>query len=130
MRRASKTGRAVNRMNRADAEQYIRETYQAEPDFPWRTHPHFAVFRHGGNRKWFALLMEVSKKKLGLPGDGALDVLNVKCDPVLLGSLLGERGFFPAYHMNKENWISILLDGTVSADEIKPLLELSYQLTR
>lgn len=41
-----------------------------------------------------------------------------------------KEGFFPAYHMNKENWISILLDGTVSADEIKPLLELSYQLTR
>ena len=37
---------------------------------------------------------------------------------------------FLEHHMNKENWISILLDGTVSADEIKPLLELSYELTR
>lgn len=59
-----------------------------------------------------------------------IDVLNIKCDPMMIGSLRMKEGFFPAYHMNKENWISILLDGTVSADEIKPLLELSYQLTR
>lgn len=49
---------------------------------------------------------------------------------MMIGSLRMKEGFFPAYHMNKENWISILLDGTVSADEIEPLLELSYQLTR
>ena len=116
-------------MNRADAEQYIRETYRTDPDFPWRTHPHFAVFRHGGNRKWFALLLEVPKKKLGLPGDGALDVLNVKCDPVLLGSLLGERGFFPAYHMNKTNWITVALDGTAADEIIRVLLDRSHAAT-
>ena len=121
-------GRRIG-MNRAEAERYIRETYRTEPDFPWRTHPHFAVFRHGGNRKWFALLLEVPKKKLGLPGDGALDVLNVKCDPVLLGSLLGERGFFPAYHMNKTNWITVALDGTAADEIIRVLLDRSHAAT-
>ena len=77
-----------------------------------------------------ALVIEVNAKKLGLQEDKTVDVLNIKCDPMMIGSLRMKEGFFPAYHMNKENWISILLDGTVSADEIKPLLELSYQLTR
>ncbi|WP_197682114.1 MmcQ/YjbR family DNA-binding protein [Phoenicibacter congonensis] len=75
-------------------------------------------------------MVEVNAKKLGLQEDKTVDALNIKCDPMMIGSLRMKEGFFPAYHMNKENWISILLDSTVSADEIKPLLELSYQLTR
>ena len=75
-------------------------------------------------------MVEVNAKKLGLQEDKTVDVLNILCDPMMIGSLRMKEGFFPAYHMNKENWISILLDSTVSADEIKPLLELSYQLTR
>ena len=85
---------------------------------------------NANNKKCFALVIEVNAKKLGLQEDKTVDVLNIKCDPMMIGSLRMKEGFFPAYHMNKENWISILLDGTVSADEIKPLLELSYQLTR
>ena len=53
-------------------------------------------------------------------------VLNVKCDPILIGSLRREPGFLPAYHMSKDSWISILLDGTVPDDRIMPLLSMSY----
>ena len=76
------------------------------------------------NKKWFALVVEINARKLGLAEDKTVDVLNIKCDPMMIGSLRMKEGFFPAYHMNKENWISILLDGTVSGDEIKPWLEL------
>ena len=76
------------------------------------------------------MVVEINARKLGLPEDKTVDVLNIKCNPMMIGSLRMKEGFFAAYHMNKENWISILLDGTVSADEIKPLLELRYQLTR
>ena len=85
---------------------------------------------NANNKKWFALVIEINARKLGLTEDKTVDVLNIKCDPMIIGSLRMKEGFFPAYHMKKENWISILLDGTVSADEIKPLLELSYQLTQ
>ena len=44
--------------------------------------------------------------KIGLTGEGEVDILNVKCDPILSGSLRMQPGFFPAYHMNKEKWIS------------------------
>ena len=109
-------------------ETIAKEIYGAEPDYPWNDWN--CVLRHKNNKKWFALVIEVNAKKLGLQEDKTVDVLNIKCDPMMIGSLRMKEGFFPAYHMNKENWISILLDGTVSADEIKPLVEFSYQLTR
>ena len=86
--------------------------------------------RHKNNKKGFALVVEINTRKLGLAEDKTVDVLNIKCNPMMIGSLRMKEGFFSAYHMNKENWISILLDGTVSADELNPLLELNYQLIR
>ena len=62
-------------------------------------------------------------------GEGILEIVNLKCDPVLVGSLRSEPGFFPAYHMNKENWISVALDGSVPDSKIKMLLDLSYDAT-
>lgn len=116
-------------MNRAELEAYILETYHAEADTPWIKYPDNKVFRHSNNRKWFALLMRVPKSSLGLRGDGALDVVNLKCDPVLIGSFLMEPGFFPAYHMSKEHWITAALDGSVPDEKVKTLLDLSYSAT-
>jgi len=116
-------------MNQTQWQQFISEMYGVCPEHPWVKYPNYAVFRHVGNRKWFALLMDVPKEKLGLSGKESVDVLNVKCDPLLIGSLRKEAGFFPAYHMNKASWISIALDGTVSDETIRRLLELSYTLT-
>ncbi len=73
--------------------------------------------------------MDVPKEKLGAPGDGMLSVVNVKCDPVMIGGLLTEPGFFPAYHMNKDNWITIALDGSADPEKLKILLDMSYNRT-
>ncbi len=117
-------------MNRAEWETYILETYQAEGDFPWARYPDYEVFRHGSNQKWFALVMEIPREKLGLPGDGNLAVMNLKCGPALVGALRSETGFFPAYHMSKDSWITAALDGTVADDQLKALLDVSYDLTK
>lgn len=99
-------------MDRKGLEQLIFDTYSVEPDYPWMDTPESAVFRHAANRKWFALVTTVSKSKLGLPGQQPVDIVNLKCDPILIGSLQAEPGFYPAYHMNKENWITAALDGS------------------
>ena len=72
---------------------------------------------------------ELPKDKLGLRGTEPLDVVNFKCDPILIGSLRGEPGIFPAYHMNKEQWLTAALDGSVSDEQIKMLLDMSYEAT-
>ena len=114
---------------RAQVFRYAAEQYGTLPEYPWARLPDHAVLRRQNNRKWFALLMPVGRDKLGLPGDGMVDVLNVKCDPLLTGALRREPGILPAYHMNKDKWISVLLDGTVPQEEIFRLIDLSYQLT-
>lgn len=116
-------------MNRNELESFIKETYNADANYPWPKYPNYEVFRHSSNQKWFALIMDVPKSKLGLHGTETLDVVNFKCAPLLIGSLREESGFFPAYHMNKDSWITVALDGSVSDDKIKMLLDISYQVT-
>ena len=117
-------------MNREELEAYILNHYSTEADYPWADTSRAAVFRHAGNRKWFALVMEVPRDKLGLAGTEKLDIVNFKCDPILISSLRGETGIFPAYHMNKASWITASLDGSVQAKTIELLLDVSYELTK
>lgn len=116
-------------MNRMELEKYIQDNYNIEPDYPWVKYPNYEVYRHGNNKKWFALVMDVPKNKLGLQGEDILEIVNFKCDPILLGSLLNEKGFFPAYHMSKVSWISVALDGSVGDEQIKILLDMSFNAT-
>ena len=116
-------------MNRKELESYISDKYSIEPEYPWAKMPTFAVFRHSDNKKWFAVNMTITKDKLGLDNTKNIDVVNLKCDPLLMGSVLNEWGIFPAYHMNKTHWISVALDGSVEEDKVKWLLDLSYDLT-
>ena len=81
-------------MKRDELETFIIETYNADRDYPWLKYPNYEVFRHCNNQKWFALIMDVPKKKLGLQGEELLDVVNFKCDSLLIGSLRSEVGFF------------------------------------
>ena len=116
-------------MKRGEWKEYIAGTYGVEPDFPWARFPNHMVFRHEQNRKWFALLMSIPGSKLGIQGDHTVDILNLKCDPLLTGSLRREPGFYPAYHMNKETWITAALDGSAEEERIKQLLHMSFYLT-
>lgn len=106
--------------------QHIQDRYAAEPEHLWARYPNYAVFRQPASRKWFAAVMDVAKKSLDMIGDGTADVMDVRCGPVLAGSLLAQDGFLPAYHMSKSSWISVLLDETVPDEQIFPLIELSY----
>ena len=114
-------------MERQQVFDFVKRSYGTEPDYPWADWN--AVLRHRENRKWYGVILEVGRQKLGLPGSGEVDVLNVKCDPRLVGALRTQEGFHEAYHMNKEKWISIRLDGSVSESEIRSLLAMSYDLT-
>lgn len=116
-------------MDRKELEQFILDNYNCNTDYPWIKYPSFEVFRHINNKKWFALIMDISKDKLGLESNEIISVVNFKCDPILIGSLLREKGFFPAYHMSKNSWITVALNNSVDNDKIKMLLDLSYQLT-
>ena len=106
--------------------EHLQDAYSAEAEHLWAQYPEYSVFRHPASRKWYALIMDIPQNKLGLPGEQRVDVLDIKCNPIMVGSLLAEKGYFPAYHMSKKSWISILLDGSVPDEEIALLLEMAY----
>ncbi len=116
-------------MNVVDLEKYIQSSYGAEPEHLWFDAPNYTVFRHGDNKKWFAIIMDVPKNKLGLLGKEIVYIVNFKCLPLMIDAFCSQKGFFPAYHMSKTNWLTVALDGSVSDDTIKMLLDTSFKLT-
>lgn len=116
-------------MNRSELEKFISDNYVCTSDFPWMQYPSFRVFRHSNNKKWFAVIMDIPKNKIGLPSDDIISVVNLKSDPIMVGSLLRENGFFPAYHMTKNSWITVALDGSADDEKIKMLLDMSFEAT-
>ncbi len=106
---------------------FVKCRWQTVPDLPWGD-PDSAVLRHADNRKWYALLMRLPASRLGLDSPEPVEVLNLKCDPVLIGSLRGQNGVYPAYHMNREHWISVLLRDAPEA-LVCELIEMSFALT-
>ncbi|MOA46620.1 hypothetical protein D3C78_1691540 [compost metagenome] len=73
--------------------------------------------------------MSVDRTKLNLKGSGEVQILDVKCPPEQIGTLRQQAGFIPAYHMNKEHWISAVLDGTIADEHLFELLDASFELT-
>lgn len=116
-------------MNRKQLEEYITETYNAKAEHPWAPDTMHTVFRHVNNRKWFAVVMEIPKTKLGINEDGMINIVNLKCDPIMTGSFLAEEGIFPAYHMSKTHWLSVAIDGRANEERLKLLLDISFDLT-
>lgn len=117
-------------MTRTGLEAYIESTFGITADYPFTGDFVTAVFRHTGNRKWFAIAMRIPRSKLGMNGDAPIDVVNVKCDPEILHSFHDQPGIFPAYHMNRNHWLTLTLDGCVSDDTMAFLLGISYDLTK
>ena len=88
------------------------------------------MLRHGGTGRWFGLLMKVPRRKVGLEGDTETDILNLKCDPMLSYGLRQTcPDILPAWHMNKQLWISVRLAGRVPDDLLRALIQMSYNLT-
>lgn len=115
---------------RSDLINFVLKKYHITGDSPWAKYPEFIVFRHLDNRKWFGLIMSISCDKLGISGNGNVDVLNIKTDSVVIGGFIKQPGILPAYHMNKSNWTTVLLDGTVPLKDIEFLLNVSFELTK
>lgn len=119
----------TSRFSRKEILRFAAEQYGSEPEYLWRTSPDAAVLRHEDNRKWYAIFMLVERQKLGLPGSGKIDILNVKCDVAIRGSFVTQKGFLPAYHMHHTHWLTVLLDGSVDKETIVFLLNSSFDLT-
>ena len=116
-------------MDRQSFLSYCLDTYGTAPDYPFEEDFLTAVMRHGDNRKWYAICMRVPRRKFGFDCDEVIDVVNLKIPVDMQGSFGPSEGVYPAYHMNKLHWVSLLLPD-VPDDVLEFLLGVSFELTK
>lgn len=106
----------------------IFEKYNDIPEFAWEKFPLDGIFKNPSTNKWYALIMNINKSKI-TPGNEDVDILNVKLAENVIKSLLTKKGFYQAYHMNKKNWLTIILDDTLPDEEIMYYIAESHKFT-
>ena len=115
-------------MTKQDFLEYCLNTYGTSPDYPFDEDFETAVLRHTNNRKWYAIVMKVSRRKFGFDSDEVIDVVNLKLPTEMFGSFGAADGVYPAYHMNKLHWISVLLPDAPNG-VVEFLLNVSFGAT-
>ena len=109
--------------------EYCLSAYGTSPDYPFEEDFVTAVLRHADNKKWYALVMRLSRRKFGFDSDEIIDVVNLKLPIEMFGSFGPEDGVYPAYHMNKLHWISVLLPDAPD-DVTQFLVNVSFEATK
>lgn len=107
----------------------IQEKYADEPCFLWKKYPQYAVFKNSENNKWYAALLNIDHAKIDAAKSGEIEMLDIKADKKDVQELLLQDGFYPAYHMNKQAWLTIILDGSLSDSRVMELIGASYAFT-
>ncbi len=107
---------------------YLKKTYGDEPEYLWKKFTNNAVWRRKDNRKWYCILLTVSKRKLGLNSDETVEILDFRVLPERLQKLIDNQKYYPGYHMNKKHWATVILDGSVEFSEICDRINDSYLL--
>ena len=115
-------------MTKAELLDYCKEKYGTYPDFPFSDDLETAVLRHADSRKWYALVMNIPVRRLGLDSDAKSCVVNLKLPTEMFGSFTPSDGVYPAYHMNKLHWISLILCDA-DDDTVRFLVNASFEST-
>lgn len=116
-------------MTKSQFLEHCFDTYGTTADYPFDEDFETAVLRHKDNRKWYAIVMKVSRRKFGLDSDEIIDVVNLKLPTDMFGSFGAADGVYPAYHMNKLHWISVLLPDAAD-DIVQFLVDVSFSSTK
>ena len=107
----------------------IKDIYNDEPEFIWDKFPGYGIFRNPNNKKWYGLIMNIDKSKIDKKTKGEVEVINLKLDVDKIPNLLKKKGYYNAYHMNKQNWVTIVLDDTIADEEIIKYVICSHKYT-
>ena len=116
-------------MTKQDFLAFCRDTYGTTPDFPFDDWNESAVLRHADTQKWYGIVMRIPRRKFGIENEELVDVVNLKLPTEMFGAFSPADGVYPAYHMNKLHWISVLLSD--AQDDLTIFLtSVSYEATK
>lgn len=110
--------------------EYVKDKYCAEPEYLWAKSPNNAIFREQCSSKWYAALLTLPKRKIGIKEDGDIEIIDLKSTPEAIQSLVDGVNYLPGYHMNKKHWFTIRLDGSVPVQQIFRRIDISYDTVK
>lgn len=131
--------------------EYVKNKYDDDLVFLWDNFEG-AVFRNKDNEKWYGAIMKIREKSFAtstikrMKQDGAtsnhmllnkknysdddfVEVIDLHIDKNISKDLIDYETIFPGYHMNKDNWITIILDKRTNLKKVYKLLDDSYSMT-
>ena len=110
---------------------YCNNKYGGNRVNPFKKHPDILALVNEKN-KWYALFLDIDYNKLNKNTDitTKVKILNVKHPTDNILDIIDNQNIFPAYHMNRKHWISIVLDKNIKLETIKELIDISYSLVK
>ena len=108
---------------------FLHSYFNAPGDNPWAEEPYdtSTVYRCPNN-KWFALVMNIKLKNLGFESEEPVWIVNLKAEDV--EAITDKKSIFPAYHMNKKYWITVLLTAVTDFEKLCELTKKSLSLVQ
>ena len=108
--------------------EYIKNKYNEDLEFLWEKYPGDGVFRHKESGKWYAVILNIQMNKLGLNSDDIVDIIDLKINPEELDEIVDNKKYFRGYHMNKRRWVTIILNDSISNEELFKYIDKSYNI--
>lgn len=107
---------------------YFEAKYGNRLEHLWEDAIDNAIVRRSDTNKWYAAILTVSKRKLGLHSDERVEIIDLHASPADIPSLVDNFLIFPGFHMNKKHWITVILDGRMPDERLFELIDQSYIL--
>ena len=117
---------SYDKKNRSKILEYVKQKYQTIPEYSWNNDYDCTL---KVDNKWYGLIMRLNSKKLGINLDREIDVINLKGLEEDIKLLVDNEVIFPAYHMNKRYWYTVIID-QVNLDILYKLIDNSYNLVK
>lgn len=107
---------------------YVKDKYQTTPEYPWAETP--SAYTLKTNNKWYGLYMKIPFKSLKIAQEGEVEIINLKNNPEKIKNIIDNKVYYPAYHMNKKHWLTIILSNKTNLKEVYELIDESYNLVK
>lgn len=107
---------------------YVRATYGDEPEYLWEKFSENAIWRRKDNRKWYGVILTVSRRKLGLDSEEKAEIVDLRVPTEDIEKYVDGKSVFYGYHMNKKHWISVLPQDDEDLKKICKAIDISYAL--
>lgn len=108
---------------------YIKNKYNCNLEYLWEKSDDNAVVRNNKNNKWFGIFMQINASKLNIKEDKLMEVLDLSYYKNRVYEVIDNKYIYPGYHMNKNSWITIILNNSMDINDIYKLIDISYDIS-